>query len=124
MKDKQIILVEDEQTVAHAVCVLIRQLGGNVVHTRSAEDAFTLMTRKRPDALVIDANLPGMSGYALCQSIASRNDIPILLMTSRRGEFEKRKATALGATGVLIKPFTAETLRNRLTHLLEEVDEA
>ena len=104
---KRILLVEDEQTVSRALQVLLAKGGHDVTPVRTAEDAITQMTRARPDLLVVDAHLPGMSGYALCQSIAQRNDIPMLLMTTRTGETERSKAIALGATAVIAKPFTA-----------------
>ncbi len=123
MGSKRFLLVENDGAIAKAVTYLIENRGYSVSTVGCAEDALKDLSKQTPDAIIVEANLPNMSGHALCQTLRMSehfDTLPVLLLTVRNTELERRKAFAVGANGVLPKPFDRRSFEQALDDICTE----
>lgn len=117
----RVLLVEDEDNIAIAIELLLTALGHDVCRVKDGTQALPNIRASAPDCVIIDATLPGMSGYEVCQSLRLTSDLPqppVLLMTARTHASEGRKAHAMGADAILTKPFAMSDLTGQITRLI------
>ena len=106
MSGKCALIVDDSQAARLVLSRMLRQYAIDVEMAESAEEAIEYLQRRRPDAIFMDHQMPGMDGLQAVKII--KNDprtamIPIMMYTSQEGELYVGQARALGAVGVLPK---------------------
>ncbi|MEE4422308.1 MULTISPECIES: response regulator transcription factor [Streptomyces] len=115
----RLLIVEDEQRLARSLARGLRAEGYavDVVHDgleglhRAGEDAY--------DLVVLDIMLPGMNGYRVCAALrAAGNEVPILMLTAKDGEYDEAEGLDTGADDYLTKPFSYVVLVARVKALL------
>ncbi|PRY22629.1 response regulator receiver protein [Aliiruegeria haliotis] len=112
----RILIVEDEDNIALALTHVLGREGWAVSRVADGDSALPAIRAERPDLVLLDVMLPGISGYEVCQAVRLEDDLSdvrILMMTARGNAMERRKGLALGADGFIAKPFD-------LSHLLEQ----
>ncbi len=114
----RILVVEDEAPIAEVVQSYLEREGHMVVWTASGESALEAFDRRRPDLVVLDLNLPGISGEDVCRRIRAGSDVPIIMLTARDAEEDLVKGLELGADDYLTKPFSPRELTARVRALL------
>src|SRR5205807_978878 len=103
---KHILIVDDEEAVCWALQRALSREGHSVAAAASAEDAFTLAQKKRPDAVILDVRLPGLDGLsALGELRRLSNDAPIIVVTAHGNLNTAVRAVEGGAFDYLAKPF-------------------
>ncbi|MFZ5830467.1 MAG: sigma-54-dependent transcriptional regulator [Planctomycetota bacterium] len=101
-----LLIVDDEQSICWGLSKLGRTMGHTVAAAASAEEAFVLARRQRPDAVVLDIRLPGMDGLsALREFRAEFGDLPIVIITAFGDLATAVQAVRGGAFEYLVKPF-------------------
>jgi two-component system KDP operon response regulator KdpE len=111
MSEGRILVVDDEPQIRRVMRTTLVTQGYEVADARSAEDALELMHSEKYDLILLDVNLPGMSGVEACREIRAGSDVPIIMMTVRNGERDKVEALNAGADDYVTKPFgTSEML--------------
>jgi len=111
---KQVWIVDDDQEMAIAMSKMLELLDcqtSNFLNARSA--AQTLLTGKRPDLMVLDINMPEVSGLDLLEFLRRRaewKDLPIVMLSSEAADVTVDQAMELGADGYVMKPVTIEEL--------------
>jgi len=106
-----VLLVEDEPTVADVLTGLLQARGHHVVHAAHALAALTAQATGRFDLALLDLDLPGMDGLALARQLrASGFDRPMIAVTARADPDAESQALAAGFEGFLRKPVTGEML--------------
>jgi len=115
---EHILVVEDDAAVARGLQYLLTQEGWNVAVARSAEEALTLIADRAPDLAILDARLPGMSGFDLCREMRRTMTVPIMMLTARIDEIDKVLGLELGADDYVTKPFQPRELVSRVRALL------
>ena len=89
--------------------------GGFVVReARSGEEALEMIREEMPDLLIVDINLPGMSGFEVCREIRESCDVPIIMLSVRNNERDKVRALDSGADDYVVKPFGIQELLARI----------
>jgi DNA-binding response OmpR family regulator len=119
---KEILIVEDEPGVAVAIQFLMEQQGHNVLIAERGEDALDLVYKYKPDLVLLDIMLPGISGWEVCEIIRLNPDyrnVKIVFLTARNTEVEIAKGLALGADAYITKPFSNNRLIAKVNKLLE-----
>ena len=119
---KEILIVEDEPGVAVAIQFLMEQQGHNVLIAERGEDALDLVYKYKPDLVLLDTMLPGISGWEVCEIIRLNPDyrhVKIVFLTARNTEVEIAKGLALGADAYITKPFSNNRLIAKVNKLLE-----
>ena len=124
---KEILIVDDEPGVAVAIQFLMEQQGHSVLVAQRGEDALDLIYKYKPDLVLLDIMLPGISGWEVCEIVRLNPDyrnVKIVFLTARSAEVEIAKGLALGADAYITKPFSNEKLVARVNALLESAYEA
>jgi len=114
----KILLVEDERSIAEALKITLEAEGFQVAWARDGSEAVPAWERVRPDLIVLDLMLPGMSGTEVCRTIRSRSDVPIIMLTARDAEVDRVVGLEIGADDYLTKPFSTRELVARIRAIL------
>ena len=88
--------------------------GYAVVEARNGEEALDVLRKERPDLLLLDVNLPGMTGLEVCRQTRATSDIAIIMLTARNSEQDKIQALDAGADDYVVKPFRIDELLARV----------
>ena len=108
---KRIAVVEDELYMREELCSLLRKAGYEALEITVFEDAAEQMTALAPDLVLLDINLPEISGFQICRDLKQKTAIPVLVLTSRDQMQDELQALRLGADDFIPKPFdNAEVL--------------
>ncbi len=114
LQSRQVLLVEDDTTVAAVIRGLLQQQGHRVVHVANGLAALAELERGRHDVLLLDLDLPGVDGFQLARLIRQREGdaghLPIVAITARSGGDEEQRARRAGMDGFLRKPLSGGQL--------------
>ncbi|KXV02249.1 MAG: response regulator [Gluconobacter potus] len=116
-----VLLVEDDPALLLMTCYNLEQRGYRVETAEDGEAALLALETSRPDAVVLDWMLPGLSGLDVCRRIRANpalRDVPVLLLTARSAEQDAIRGLDTGADDYLMKPCSIDTLDARLRALL------
>jgi DNA-binding response OmpR family regulator len=109
----RVLLVEDDDRLAAALCDVLRLHGMVVDQAASARQALEQLTA-RTDAVVLDLGLPDRDGFEVCSRIRRTHDVPILMATARSDLTSRVHGLNLGADDYLVKPYDVRELMARL----------
>jgi DNA-binding response OmpR family regulator len=114
----RVLVVEDEQDVGDVFLDYLVELGHQPLLVRTAEAALGKLVTERPDAIIVDVNLPGMSGIEFLQLRPIRESgVPIVAVSGVATESQARECLRLGAVDFVGKPLPFERLQEVLTYL-------
>ena len=119
---KRVVVVDDEPSVGAAVRDLLVPEGFQVDTPSDPQTALPELLRAVPDLVILDVNMPGMSGWELCALLrrqTATREIPVLFLTGRREVRDRITAMQVGGSDYLAKPFGAEDLRRKVNSLLK-----
>lgn len=119
---KRIAVVEDEAYMREELCSMLEKAGYKALEMTAFEDAVEQLTALTPDLVVLDLNLPGVSGFQICQALKQRTAIPVLVLTSRDQIQDELQALELGADEYLTKPCRRERLLARISNILKRFE--
>jgi two-component system phosphate regulon response regulator PhoB len=117
------LLVEDEAPVREMLKFALADEDFEILEAADAGEGFTLMQGERPDLILLDWMLPGMSGVEFARRVkkdAANRDIPIIMLTARAEEDDKVKGLQ-EADDYIIKPFSTRELKARILAVLRRV---
>src|SRR6201996_359807 len=118
MNAKQTVLVvEDEAHIATMLRYNLEKAGYGVVEVASGDEALNQIAEHKPEEVLLDWGLPGVSGYELCRQIrasAEHRTLPVIMLTARGDEVDKVRALDNGADDYVTKPFKVGELIARL----------
>jgi two-component system response regulator PrrA len=115
----RILVVEDDDAVRTAVDRGLGVHGFDVSSVPDAESAMALVARRRPDVMIVDIGLPGMSGVELCTRLRGLDvDTPILILSARDQVGDRVAGLQAGADDYVVKPFSLDELAARVHALL------
>jgi len=119
---KRVVVVDDEPTVGEAVRDLLATEGYDVQTRGDAQSALPELLRVAPDLVILDVNMPGMSGWEFCSLLRRQSvtrTVPVLFLTGRLDVRDRITAMQVGGSDYLAKPFGAEELRKKVRSLLK-----
>jgi len=114
MSSAKILIVDDEPQIRRVLRTTLTSQGYTVSEARTGEEAFEQVRAERPDLILLDVNMPGISGLETCREIRASSDIPIIMLTVRGTEHDKVQALDAGADDYVVKPFGSEELMARI----------
>jgi DNA-binding response OmpR family regulator len=116
---RNIWVVDDDEEMSHAIGLMLKLLDCDVTaffNVRSA--ARSIAAGKRPDLLILDLNMPEISGLDMIEFLRRRSDskhLPIVMLSSEAADVVVDKALALGADSYVMKPITIEELEKAMS---------
>lgn len=126
-KQPKILYVEDEQDIQTIARIALEKIGGfNLTVCSSGKEALEKVTDLDPDIILLDVMMPEMDGletFQALQKIPECAGIPVVFMTARVQAHEIKHYLAIGAVGVIAKPFSPLTLADQVKTILSEIYE-
>ncbi|NGM47178.1 response regulator [Rhodobacter sp. SGA-6-6] len=122
-RPRRVLVVEDEDNIALALDFLMTREGYDHDRVADGDAALPKIRAMRPDLVVLDVMLPGVSGYDICREVRgdpALRGVKILMMTARGSSVERRRGVEIGADGFITKPFELKELRQEVRRLLAE----
>ncbi len=125
MPGRKILIVEDEPDIRKLVHYNLTQERFEVLEAEDGEKALKIVQRERPQLIILDLMLPGLSGLELCRSLRERTEtahLPILMLTAKAGEADRVVGLEMGADDYLTKPFSPRELVARVKAILRRTE--
>ena len=123
-QNMKILTVDDFSTMRRIIRNMLRQLGyNNVIEAEDGAEALSLLQREKVDFVISDWNMPNMSGLDLLKAIRADDNLkplPVLLVTAEALKENVVEALKAGVNNYVIKPFTAETLKEKIDAIFKE----
>src|SRR5688572_7968975 len=114
----KILSADDDKDLLALIAFTLSQAGYLVVKASDGVQALRAFESEGPDLVILDINMPGASGFQVCEQIRTRSRIPVMMLTVRGEEEDVVRALELGADDYLTKPFSPRTLLARVKALL------
>lgn len=121
MEKRKIILVVDDSAANLQLCKGLLSSEYDVRLAKSGKLALTALARVRPDVILLDIEMPDMTGFEVMDEISKDNalkDIPVIFVTSHASEQLVYKAVGYGAVDYVVKPFSPDILRTKIKSAL------
>ncbi|WP_211197962.1 chemotaxis response regulator CheY [Permianibacter fluminis] len=121
----KILIVDDFSTMRRIIKNLLRDLG--FTNTSEADDGATalpMLQNGNFDFLITDWNMPGMQGIDLLKTVRADpnlNTLPVLMVTAEAKREQIVEAAQSGVNGYIVKPFTAQTLEEKINKIFERI---
>jgi DNA-binding response OmpR family regulator len=116
-----VLVVDDEPNIVLSLEFLMEQAGFQVTTAEDGEHALDSVKNAPPDLILLDISLPGISGFDVLEQLREQPDtasLPIIMLTAHGREVEREKGMALGANDYITKPFSTQTLVEKVKALL------
>jgi DNA-binding NarL/FixJ family response regulator len=120
-----VLVVDDDPKLRMLIATVFADAHARALEAESGEEALAIAADARPDLVVLDVHLPGMSGYEVCRTLKQRfgNGLPIILLSGERMEsFDRVAGLLLGADDYLVKPCAPDELVARARRLIRVRD--
>lgn len=114
----KILSADDDKDLLALIAFTLSQAGYLVVKASDGQSAIRAFDAEQPDLVILDINMPGASGFQVCEAIRSKSRVPVMMLTVRGEEEDLVRALELGADDYLSKPFSPRTLLARVKALL------
>jgi two-component system KDP operon response regulator KdpE len=114
MSSARILIVDDDPQIRRVLRTSLVAQNYEVADARNGEEALEKLREEKLDLVILDMNMPGMSGLETCRTIRSSSDIAIIMLTVRDAESDKVEALDAGADDYMTKPFGSPELLARI----------
>jgi DNA-binding response OmpR family regulator len=114
----KVLIADDDADLRELIAFTLSQAGYLVIKAADGTAAVRRFEEESADLVVLDINMPGLSGFQVCEAIRARSRVPVMMLTVRGEEEDLVRALGLGADDYLTKPFSPRTLLARLKALL------
>ena len=127
-KNMRILVVDDFSTMRRIIKNLLRDLGfNNAVEADDGTTALPMLQNGNYDFLITDWNMPGMQGIDLLAAVRADprlRNLPVLMVTAEAKREQIVLAAQAGVNGYIVKPFTAQTLKEKIDKIFERIESA
>jgi len=110
----KVLIVEDDKTLQSALAYNLVKEGYDVRAAFDGAEGLELARREKPDLIILDIMLPGMSGLEVCRILRRESNVPVIMLTARDKELDKIAGLDLGADDYITKPFGMRELLARV----------
>jgi DNA-binding response OmpR family regulator len=114
----KVLVADDDADLLELIAFTLTQAGYLVIRAADGPGALRRFAEESADLVVLDVNMPGLSGFQVCEAIRARSRVPVMMLTVRGEEEDLVRALGLGADDYLTKPFSPRTLLARIKALL------
>lgn len=124
---RRVLIADDDPSIRHAVRLKLSKAGLDVVAAADGEEALRLALETEPELMIVDLQMPYMSGYDVCRESrkhAQLRDVPAIILTAMEQDIDDELAVQLGVVRFMTKPFSPRELLATALELLESAPEA
>lgn len=120
---KKIVIVEDEPSLVFTLQDTLENEGYRVFVAKTGQEGVDIVKQEKPDLMVLDLMLPGMSGFEVCEKVRGMDyNFPILMLTAKDQETDKVTGLNIGADDYMTKPFGVKELLARIKARLRRAE--
>ena len=113
LKGIKVMVIDDSNTIRKSAEIFLRPYDCEVILAEDGFDAMAKIVDNQPDIIFVDITMPRLDGYQVCKLIKNNpiyQSIPVIMLSSKDGLFDKARGRMVGSNDYLTKPFTAEGL--------------
>jgi DNA-binding response OmpR family regulator len=121
MNIRNILVAEDEASIAEVVSLYLKRAGYNVQIAADGKKAMNILEKQIPDFVILDLMLPEVDGLSLTRWLRDRSDVPIIMLTARREEIDRIAGLEMGADDYVVKPFSPQELVSRVRAVMRRL---
>jgi DNA-binding response OmpR family regulator len=121
MSEKQILVIEDEPSLAEVVSLYLKRAGFQVQIASDGKQAMSILEKQIPDFVIMDIMLPEVDGLSLTSWLRDRSNVPIIMVTARREEVDRIAGLEMGADDYVVKPFSPQELVSRVRAVFRRI---
>ena len=121
MNANNILVVEDEASIAEVVSLYLKRAGFTVQIASDGKQAMTFFESQTPDFVILDIMLPEVDGLSLTRWLRDRSNVPIIMLTARREEIDRIAGLEMGADDYMVKPFSPQELVSRVRAVMRRL---
>ena len=119
MGAKKVLVVDDNEDIRNLISIILTGESYDVLAVESGTQALEIYTEFKPDLILLDIMMPGISGFEVLEKIrdirsSKLNSVPIVMITAKSLTDDIDRAIKLGATSYIVKPFRAESLKQKV----------
>lgn len=118
MYNKKILFVDDDKDLAFIITEMLEGYGYKVTNAYDSETAFNLMEDNMYDLILLDINLPDMTGFELCMELRRVSTVPIIFASARTSETDRITGFDIGGDDYIEKPYSMKELLARVNALI------
>ncbi len=118
-----LLLIEDDQGIIIPLQAYLEQSGHTISICSNGLEATALFQKEKPGLVILDINLPGKTGFEICQEIREISNTPIIVLSARASEDDKVRLLELGADDYVSKPFSPRELVARIVAVSKRAEE-
>ena len=118
MAKNRILIVDDDRDLSFVTADMLESYDYEVMSVSDPDEAFTLLKDTQFQLILLDINLPGMSGFEVCQELRRISKVPVIFASARTREEDKIKGLDIGGDDYLEKPYSLKELLARIKALL------
>jgi DNA-binding response OmpR family regulator len=122
--DHKILIIDDSQAVNELVSRFLENNGYSVAAISNPRQALDGIAAFEPDLVVLDLNMPYITGWELCLQIKAAHTLPVIVFSVQGEDVDIERAFSAGADDYIIKPFEFPDLLQRINRILRENDAA
>jgi DNA-binding response OmpR family regulator len=115
---KRILVVDDEPRYIRLMEVNLLTEGYQVLKASDGKTAIEIVADKKPDLVLLDVMMPGLSGFAACERIREFSSVPIIMVTAKGDEHDRVRGLDVGADDYILKPYSVTELMARVRAVL------
>ena len=123
MAKKKILVVDDEFALIDLIKIRLEANNYQVIVAYDGQQALDAARNEKPDLIVLDLMLPKIDGYKVCRLLKfdeKYKNIPVIMLTARAQESDKKLGLDVGADAYIVKPFEPDVLLSKIKELLKE----
>lgn len=120
---QKILIVDDEPNIVIPLQFLMEQNGYNILVAQSGEEALEMISKEKPDLVLLDIMLPGVDGFEVCEIVRLNpewRNIKIIFLTAKGRDVDIAKGMVLGADEYITKPFSNQQIIDAVIKLLKK----
>lgn len=122
MNQPNILVVEDELTIADTIVYALGTDGMQTVHCTLGQAALEQLREGRFDLVVLDVGLPDINGFEVCRTLRTFTEVPVIFLTARHDEIDRIVGLEIGADDYVVKPFSPRELAARVRVILRRLN--
>lgn len=124
LKGIRVMIIDDSNTVRKSTEITLKPFGCEIISAENGFEAMSKIVENKPDIIFVDITMPRLDGYQACALIKNNPEyqsIPVIMLSSKDGIFDKARGRMAGANEYLAKPFTKEGLLSIIrVHVLKK----
>lgn len=115
---RNILIIDDDEDLSFIICEMLKSYGYCAFCVPNADQAFEMLSKQTWHLILLDINLPQMTGFELCRELRKVSDVPVIFASARISEDDRITGFDIGGDDYLPKPYSMKELLSRINALI------